>query len=361
MNITVTKPFLPPYAEFQAYLNGIWEREWLTNNGPLVNELELNLKEYLNAEHLLFLGNGTIALQIAIRALDLHDEIITTPFSYVATTSSIVWEHCQPIMVDICPNTLNIDPNKIEQAITEKTTAILATHVFGNPCDVNAIASIAKKYNLRVIYDAAHAFGTIHNGRSLLNYGDIATCSFHATKLFHTIEGGAVTTSNAEILKRMAMMRNFGHSTLTEFGGVGINGKNSEVHAAMGLCNLKHLQSILDVRHRIFKRYMSHLKDLPVSFQQIAPNTQYNHAYFPVIFENESALLKILETLNLNNIYPRRYFYPSLSELPYVHGQSTPISEQISRRVLCLPMYHTLSNEEIDMICRLLKRELRYG
>ncbi|MDO9215261.1 MAG: DegT/DnrJ/EryC1/StrS family aminotransferase [Methylococcales bacterium] len=361
MNITVTKPFLPPYTDFQAYLSGIWEREWLTNNGPLVNELELKLKEYLEAEHLLFLGNGTIALQIAIRALDLHDEIITTPFSYVATTSSIVWEHCQPIMVDICPKTLNIDPDKIEQAITDKTTAILATHVFGNPCDVNAIASIAKKHNLRVIYDAAHAFGTIHNGRSLLSYGDIATCSFHATKLFHTIEGGAVTTSDTEILKRMAMMRNFGHSTLTEFGGVGINGKNSEVHAAMGLCNLKHIQSILDVRHRIFNRYNSHLKDLPVSFQQIAPNTQYNHAYYPVIFENETILLKILETLNLNNIYPRRYFYPSLSELPYVHGQSTPISEQLSRQVLCLPMYHTLSDEEIDMICRLLKRVLRYG
>ncbi len=361
MNITVTKSFLPPYAEFQAYLTGIWERGWLTNNGPLVNELELKLKEYLGVNHLLFLSNGTIALQIAIHALDLQNEIITTPFSYVATTSSIVWERCQPVMVDICPKTLNIDPNKIEQVITDKTTAIVATHVFGNPCDVEAIDAIAKKHDLRVIYDAAHAFGAVYKGRSLLAYGDIATCSFHATKLFHTIEGGAVITPYPEILKCMAMMRNFGHSSLTEFGGVGINGKNSEMHAAMGLCNLSHIQRILDVRRRLSERYTSHLKNLPLTFQEIAPNTQYNHAYYPVIFESESMLLKVFEQMNLNNVYPRRYFYPSLSTLPYVHGQSAPITEQISRRVLCLPLYHTLSDEEVDMICRLLKRELRYG
>jgi len=361
MNITVTKPFLPPYSDFQAYLTGIWEREWLTNNGPLVNELELKLKEHLGVDHLLFLGNGTIALQIAIRALDLQGEIITTPFSYVATTSSIVWERCQPVMVDICPKTLNIDPNHIEQAITDKTTAILATHVFGNPCDVEVIAAIAKKHGLRVIYDAAHAFGTVYKGHSLLAYGDIATCSFHATKLFHTIEGGAVITSDPEILKRMAMMRNFGHSSLTEFGGLGINGKNSEMHAAMGLCNLSHIQRILDVRRSLCERYTSQLKSLPLAFQEIAPNTQYNHAYYPVIFEAESVLLKVLEQMNLHNIYPRRYFYPSLSTLPYIHGQSVPIAEQISRRVLCLPLYHALSDEEVDMICRLLKRVLRYG
>jgi len=263
-------------------------------------------------------------------------------------------------MVDICSKTLNIDPTKIEQAITEKTTAILATHVFGNPCDVEAIDTIAKKHDLRVIYDAAHAFGTLYKGRSLLAYGDIATCSFHATKLFHTIEGGAVVTSDAEILKRMAMMRNFGHTSLTEFGGVGINGKNSEVHAAMGLCNLKHIQRILDVRRRLCERYTSHLEDLPVTFQEIAPDTQYNYAYFPVIFESETLLLKVLEQLNLNNVYPRRYFYPSLSELPYVNGQSAPIAEQISRRVLCLPLYHTLSDEEVDMICRFIKRAIKY-
>ena len=268
MNITVSKPFLPPYAEYQAYLKGVWDREWLTNNGPLVNELELKLKEHLEIDHLLFLGNGTIALQIAIHSLDLQGEIITTPFSYVATTSSIVWERCEPVMVDICPDTLNIDPNKIEQAITDKTTAILATHVFGNPCDVDAIAAIAKKHKLRVIYDAAHAFGTVYKGRSLLAYGDISTCSFHATKLFHTVEGGAVFTPDAGILKRMAIMRNFGHSSLTEFGDVGINGKNSEFHAAMGLCNFKYIQRILEVRRRLCERYISHLDDLPIESLQ---------------------------------------------------------------------------------------------
>lgn len=360
MNITVTKPFIPPFDEYQAYLKGIWQREWLTNNGPLVNELELKLKENLGVDHLLFLCNGTIALQIAIRSLNLQGEIITTPFSYVATTSSIVWEHCVPVMVDICEDTLNIDPNKIEQAITKKTTAILATHVFGNPCAIEAIHTIAKKYNLIVIYDAAHAFGTRYKEKSLLAYGDISTCSFHATKLFHTIEGGAVITHDPEILRNMAIKRNFGHTSLTDFGGVGINGKNSEIHAAMGLTNLKYIKEILANRKTLSEHYKLNLIDLPVMFQTIMSDTDYNHAYFPVIFKNEKTLLQILEELNLNNIYPRRYFYPSLSKLPYIRNQSTPLSEDISCRILCLPLYHTLSKEEIDMICRVIKRSIKY-
>jgi len=360
MNINVTKPFLPPQAEYLTYLKGIWEREWLTNNGPLVNELELKLKEHLNVEHLLFLSNGTIALQIAIHALELKGEIITTPFSYVATTSSIVWEHCTPIMADICPYTYNIDPAKIEHAITSKTTAILATHVFGNPCDVEAIENLAKKYNLRVIYDGAHAFGTKFKGRSLLEYGDITTCSFHATKLFHTVEGGAVITPRADLLKRMAMLRNFGHTSATEFGDIGINGKNSEMHAAMGLCNLKYIRNILQTRKKLSKRYAAQLEGCPVSFQKIFSDTEYNHAYCPVLFDSEAILLKVVEALNINNIYPRRYFFPSLSNLPYVVGQKSPIAEDISRRILCLPLFHTLSEEELDMICRLIKRAIKY-
>jgi dTDP-4-amino-4,6-dideoxygalactose transaminase len=360
MNITVTKPFLPPIAEYQAYLSRIWEREWLTNNGPLVNELELELKELLDVEHLLYLSNGTIALQIAIHALELGGEIITTPFSYVATTSSIVWERCTPVMVDICPATLNIDPEKIEAAISERTSAILATHVFGNPCDVDEIGRIAQKHGLQVIYDGAHAFGTRYKGRSALAYGDIATCSFHTTKLFHTVEGGAVVTANAELLKKMARMRNFGHVSASEFAEVGINGKNSELHAAMGLCNLRHIQRILGVRRKLFERYQSQLDGLALRFQEPAPETQYNHAYFPVIFESEAHLLAVLEALTLNCIHPRRYFFPSLSELPYVAGQATPIAEDIARRVLCLPLYHRLSYEEVDMVCRLVKRTLRY-
>jgi len=360
MNITVTKPFLPPCEEYQEYINKIWDREWLTNNGPLVNELELKLKEYIDVEHLLFVSNGTIALQIAIRALDLQGEIITTPFSYVATTSSIVWERCKPVMVDICPETLNIDPKKLEQAITKKTSAILAVHVFGNPCDVQAIQIIAEKYKLRVIYDAAHAFGTTYKRHSLLSYGDISTCSFHATKLFHTIEGGAVITPNANFLKRMALMRNFGHISATEFGDIGINGKNSEVHAAMGLCNLKYVKDIIKVRKKLSNQYKANLQNIALQFQAIAPNTEYNFSYFPVVFENETMLLKVLSQLNLYNIYPRRYFFPSLSNLPYVTGQKMPTAENISRRILCLPLYDRLSEEEIAMICRIIKRSIRY-
>jgi len=360
MNITVTKPFMPPYSEYESYLYGIWEREWLTNNGPLLNELELRLKDLLEIEHLLVLSNGTIALQIAISALDLTGEIITTPFSYVATTSSILWESCDPVMVDIDSKTLNIDAAKIEKAITPKTTAILATHVFGNPCDIEQIGDIAKKHNLKVIYDAAHAFGVKYKGKSLLSYGDISTCSFHSTKLFHTIEGGSVSTQDPKILKRMAMMRNFGHSSATEFGDIGINGKNSEFHAAMGLCNLKYVPEILATRKIICDRYKVNLSDCTLKFQEIILEAEYNNAYCPVIFENEAILIKILKELNLNNIFPRRYFYPSLSELPYISGQNVPLAEDISRRILCLPLYHTLSIEEVDMICRIIKREIRY-
>jgi dTDP-4-amino-4,6-dideoxygalactose transaminase len=223
--IPVTKTFLPQMEEYQEYIQGIWNRNWLTNNGPLVNELELRLKEYLQVKHLLFLGNGTIALQIAIKALGLKGEIITTPFSYVATTSSIVWEGCTPVFVDIDEATLNIDPEKIETAITPKTSAILATHCFGNPCDIDAIQQIADRYNLKVIYDAAHCFGTKYKGRSVFDYGDISTTSFHATKIFHTIEGGAVFTQDPDLLKKMAYMRNFGHDGPERFAELGINGK----------------------------------------------------------------------------------------------------------------------------------------
>ena len=360
MNINVTKPFIPPFSEFNKYLKGIWDREWLTNNGPLVNELEMGLKDYLGLEHLLFTGNGTIALQIAIKSLNLSGDIITTPFSYVATTSSIVWEGCRPVMVDICPQSLNIDPELIEAAITDQTTAILATHVYGNPCAVEEIDSIARKHELRVIYDAAHAFGTTYKGASIFSYGDVSTCSFHATKLFHTVEGGAVVSSSPDILKRMAGMRNFGHVSTTEFDEVGINGKNSEFHAAMGLCNLKHINQILRVRQLLSSQYDLHLEGVPLSRPLLLADSDYNHAYYPVIFENETTLLKVIELLNLNNIFPRRYFYPALSQLPYVINQRSPVAEDIACRVLCLPLYHTLSFEEVDMVCRLIKRAMRY-
>jgi dTDP-4-amino-4,6-dideoxygalactose transaminase len=358
--INVTKPFLPPIQEYNELINGIWNRCWLTNNGPLVNELELALKNYLRVPHLLYLSNGTIALQIAIKALKLKGEIITTPFSYVATTSSIVWEGCVPVFADIDPNSLNIDSSKIEHLITPNTSAILATHVYGNPCDIDAINLIAKKYSLKIIYDAAHCFGTTFKEISVFEYGDISTTSFHATKLFHTVEGGAVFTLNADLLKSMSYLRNFGHSSNDEFASIGINGKNSELHAAMGICNIKYIDEILKSRKIIFETYMLKLKGLDVKYIKINENARWNYSYFPIIFKTENALLKAVEALNGNCIYPRRYFYPSLSELNYVLKSNTPISDDISKRVLCLPVYFGLTEEEIGFIARILLRAQNY-
>jgi len=353
--INVTQPFLPPIDEYFSYVKSIWDRKWLTNNGPLVNELELQLKDYLGLDHLLFLTNGTIALQIAIKALELKGKIITTPFSYVATTSSIVWEGCEPVFVDIDPLTLNIDPSGIEAAITPDSCAILATHVYGNPCDIDAIDTIAKKHNLRVIYDAAHCFGTLYKGKSVFAYGDISTTSFHATKLFHTTEGGAVITNDPELLKKMAFLKNFGHFGET-FASIGINGKNSELHAAMGLANLKYVRDILLAREDACKMYDEKIAALKVRKVSVNKSCSWNHAYYPVIFETESLLLKTIEGLNNNWIYPRRYFYPTLSKLNYVKPFDTPVADDIAKRVLCLPLYYGLKEEDIAFIARLLLR-----
>lgn len=354
--INVTKPFLPPIEEYQDYVKQIWERNWLTNNGPLVNELELRLKELLAVDHLLYLNNGTIALQIAIKALKLKGKIITTPFSYVATTSSIIWEGCSPVFVDIDPDTLNIDPTKIEESITPDTSAIIATHTYGNPCNIDAIQAIADKYNLKVIYDAAHCFGTKYKGKSVYTYGDISTASFHATKIFHTIEGGAVFTKDPELLKKMAYMRNFGHNGPTDYAEVGINGKNSELHAAMGLINLKYVDAIAKSRQKQHEQYTDWMKYLRLSTIKITADSDFNFSYYPVIFESEAAIEKAIEMLNVNWVYPRRYFYPALSNLNYVTKNAMPVCDAVSAKVLCLPMFHTLSKEEIDFICRLLLR-----
>lgn len=358
--IPVTKPFLPPKEEYDKYLEGIWKRNWLTNNGPLVNELELELKRYLDINHLLYVSNGTIALQLAIKALGLKGEIITTPFSYVATTSSIVWEGCTPVFVDIDPKTFNMDANLIEEAITPQTSAILATHCFGNPCDIDAIQSVADKYGLKVIYDAAHCFGTKYKGKSVFAYGDISTTSFHATKLFHTIEGGAVFTNDPRLLKKMAHLRNFGHDGPEKFVSVGINGKNSEFHAAMGLVNLTYANDILRVRREHTEYYEKILKGLEIKFLQVTDRESFNYAYFPVVFQSEEITLKMKFALEKREIFPRRYFYPSLSSLPYVENCATPFSDAISSRILCLPLFHELSKEEQDMIARVLKREQNY-
>lgn len=352
--IPVTKPYLPPKEEYQKYLEDIWNRNWLTNNGPLVNELELKISEYLNVANFLFLTNGTIALQIAIKALGLKGEIITTPFSYVATTSSIVWEGCNPVFVDINPKTLNIDPKKIEEAITENTSAILATHVYGNPCDVEAIEKLALKYQLKVIYDGAHCFGVKYKGRSLFEYGDISTVSFHATKLFHTIEGGGVFSSNKELINRMNLMRNFGHDGPNKFSEIGINGKNCEFHAAMGLVNLKMVDEIIAKRKSLSQHYDRKLSTLNFGRMAIEKNTEWNYSYYPVLLKDEATTVACIERLNKSQIFPRRYFYPVLADLPYVQNSSLPNAKYISSCVLCLPLYYELSIEEVDMICRII-------
>lgn len=359
--IPVTKPFLPKENEFKAYLDSIWERQWLTNNGPLLNDFELKLKEYLGIRHLLYVCNGTFALQLAIKALELKGEIITTPFSYVATTSSIVWEGCKPVYVDIDPETLNIDPSKIEAAITPKTSAILATHVYGNPCDIDAIQQIANRYGLKVIYDAAHCFGTMFKNKSVFEYGDISTTSFHATKLFHTIEGGAVFTRDPDLLKKMLYLRNFGHNGPDDFASLGVNGKNCEFHAAMGLCNLKHVDEILKQRKLLSEHYFQRLSNINARFPKLNQNKDYNYAYFPILFDTEELRIKCMEQLELAKIYCRRYFSPALSTLPYVKQVKMPICDDVVKRVACLPLYHSLTYPDVDMICRIIERTQNYN
>ena len=354
--IPVTKPFLPNLSEYEKLLQEIWQRNWLTNDGPLVNELELTLKRTLGLNHLLFVSNGTIALQMALKALGIEGEVITTPFSYVATTSSIVWENCTPVYVDIDPNTFNIDPTKIEAAITAKTTAILATHVFGNACDIDAIEAIAQKHQLKVIYDAAHCFGTLYKGKSILAYGDISTISFHATKLFHTVEGGAVITQTPSVLRKLALLRNFGHDGPDKFSGIGINGKNSELHAAMGIINLRYIDEILAKRKWLHGLYDSALMNLSVQRPAIQLNCNWNYAYYHIVFNSEAQLLASIQLLNEHWVYPRRYFYPSLNTLSYVTAVPTPVSENIASRILCLPLYHEMTKAEVDLIARLLLR-----
>lgn len=355
--IPVTKPFLPPQEEYQKYLDGIWSRQWLTNMGPLASQLEMELKDFLQVNHLLFVTNGTVALQMAIKALDLKGEIITTPFSFVATTSTIVWENCKPVFVDIDPSSLCIDAQEIEESITDKTTAILATHVYGNPCDVYKIEEIAKKHNLKVIYDGAHAFGVKVKGKSIFEFGDISTCSLHATKLYHSVEGGLMITKDAELLKKLAYIRNFGISGFDTFAELGINGKNSEFHAAMGLVNLKYIESIHEKRKSLAQVYDQKLKGLKAVKPKWYKLANENYAYYPIIVESEVLLLKLKTELDKYEIFTRRYFYPSLATaLPYVNHEHLPITDDIAKRVLCLPFYYDLTVEEVEYICRTMLR-----
>lgn len=355
----VTKPYLPKQQKYLQYIAGIYERQWLTNNGPLVQDFEQKLKDYLELKNLLYVSNGTLALQLAIKALGLKGEIITTPFSYVATTSSIVWEGCQPVFVDIDKKTLNIDPTQIETAITDQTSAILATHCFGNACDIEAIEKIAKKHQLKVIYDAAHCFGTLYKGKSIFEYGDISTTSLHATKLMHSVEGGLVFTQDRHLLKRLWYMRNFGHDGFEKFNGVGINAKNSEFHAAMGLCVLEDIDIILQRRKSQSRIYDHFLMDLPLQKPQIRKDCDFNYAYYPLLFESEAVTLNVKAALEARNIHPRRYFYPSLSGLDYVKSMQTPVSDNCASRILCLPLYHELSQKQQEEVATSIKKTIQ--
>lgn len=349
--INVTQTFLPPIEEYTAYLERIWKSKWLTNRGELVQELEMKLKNFLGVKHLLAVNNGTIALQIAIKALDLKGEIITTPFSYVATVSSIVWENCTPIFVDIDPTFLTIDETKIEASITEKTSAILATHVYGNPCNVEAIQAIAEKHNLKVIYDAAHCFGVKYKNQSILNWGDVSTLSFHATKLFHTGEGGGIVCRDEELAHKIFYHHNFGHRGEEEFWGLGVNAKISEINAAMGLALFPYIDEIIAKRKQICDLYDSQLANANLQKIKLREETNWNYSYYPIVFSSEECLLKTKNALNNEQIFPRRYFYPSLNRLPYLECKKNPVAEEISKRILCLPLYFNLSYDEVKFIC----------
>lgn len=357
--INVTKTHLPSLDKYQEMVAELWKTGQLTNYGKYCSELEIKLRDRLGVKHLKLVSNGTIAIQLAIKALDLKGEIITTPFSYVATVSSIVWEGCKPVFVDISENDFCLDVDKIEAAITPQTTAILATHVYGIPCDVARIKEIASKHNLKVIYDAAHAFDIELAGTSLLNHGDVSTLSFHATKVFHTGEGGAVITNDDEIAHKLSYLGNFGHHGQEDFYGLGVNAKISELHSAMGLCVLPQMDSIIQNRKKAVLEYDTKLTDhdslyvLPVN-----PKVKHNYSYYPAVFKDEATLLKVQTALNKESIFPRRYFYPSLNKLPYVQYEEMPIAESISKRILCLPLSSEITSDDTNRITSLILENL---
>lgn len=358
--IFVTQPSLAPLNEYMEILKGVWERGILTHNGPLVRQFEKDLCEKLNLPNFVAVSNGTIALQMAIKALEIKGEIITTPFTWIATVSAIKWEGCTPVFCDIDPETLNIDPWKIEALITDRTVAIMPVHVFGNPCNVDAIEAIAKKHHLKVIYDGAHAIGSTYKSKSLLEYGDITATSLHATKLLNTAEGGGCIATNNELHEKLKRIRFFGHNDAKDVVEDGFNGKMTEVHAALGIANLKYYDEVLNDRKEKYMQYQEALSNIPdLKFQKIEQGTT-NYSYFPVIFESETQLLNVEKALKAENIYPRRYFYPSVNTYTNIlEYQPSPISEDIAKRILCLPLYWKLEQKSIIKIITLIKSELK--
>jgi len=353
--IPVTKAYLPNKKKYQCYVDRIFQSGWLTNNGSLLEELERRLADYLGVKNIILVANGSFALQLAYKALALEGEVITTPFSFAATTSTLAWEGLKPVFADINPKTFNIDPAQIEAHINPNTSAIVPVHVFGNPCDVEAIQAIADKHKLKVIYDAAHAFGSEYKDQSVLNFGDISTLSFHSTKLFHTIEGGAVITNDDELAKKVRLMINFGISSPTCIESVGTNAKMNEFEAAMGLCVLDEIDTIRQRREYIWQVYTNELSNI-VEMQQWNEHGKNNCAYAPILFESEEQLLRIEAKLKENDILPRRYFYPSLDTLAYLNSkQVCKHSRDIASRILCLPIYPTLKLDDVQKIINIME------
>ena len=353
--INVTKTYLPNKEKYQKYVDEIYANGWITNNGPFVNKLEKRLAAYLGVKNIILVANGTTALEIAYRTLDLKGYAITTPFSFVATTSSLVTNGLKPIFADINPHTLNINPKKIEALITPNTSAIVPVHVFGNACDVEAIDKIAKKHDLKVVYDAAHAFNVKFKGESILNHGDISTLSFHATKLFHTIEGGALIIKDDDLAQKARYLINFGIENAESIPELGTNAKMNEFEAAMGLCMLDEMEKVFQRRKDIYRRYEKELNGI-VQFQEQNPDSTQNYGYFPIVLKDEEQTLKLQKALNEKQIFPRRYFYPSLDTLNYIEPkQYTPISRDISNRILALPIYPELEENEQGLILDTIK------
>lgn len=356
--INVTKAYLPNKEKYKTYIDRLYETGWLTNNGEHLLLLEKRLKEYLGVKHLILVANGSLALQLAYKALDLKGEVITTPFSFAATTSTLAWEGLTPVFADIDQKSFNIDPTLIEKHITQETSAIVPVHVFGNPCEVEAIQKIADKHGLKVIYDAAHAFDVDFKKKNVLTYGDVSTISFHATKLFHTIEGGAVFTNDDEIAKKIRLLINFGITGPTTIESVGTNAKMNEFEAVMGLCVLDEIEEIKEKRQKIWNTYVENLSGL-VEFQQWHKESDNNHSYAPILLKSETELLAVEAHLKMNNIVPRRYFYPSLDSLDYLNSkQVCHHSRDISSRILCLPMYPDLSFDEQMKVISKVKEAL---
>lgn len=362
--ITVTSPLLPSLDDFIPYLEDIWDRKWLTNNGHYHQKLEQALCEYLKVPYISLFTNGTLPLMCALQALRITGEVITTPYSFVATTHSLWWNGIKPVFVDIDPVTCNLDPEKIEAAITPKTTAIMPVHVYGKPCDTVRIQEIADKYGLKVIYDAAHAFGVEVNGKSILESGDMSTLSFHATKVYNTIEGGALVCHDEQTKKRIDYLKNFGFAGETTIVAPGINGKMDEVRSAYGLLNLKQVDSAIEARRKVAVQYRDALKDIPgIRFMEDIPGVRHNYSYFPIFINAEEYGLtrdELYFKLKENDVLGRRYFYPLISEfstyrgLESAHPDNLPIANRIANSVICLPMYHDLIDSSIERIINLM-------